>query len=116
MMQRVDPSVEITGTQVLSSLTKMNTDCAYCDQYSPKMLRGKSPTICQLPIAFSEAFAKLLSELVNSNPRDQQLFFEDPDNCLISYIKPIIKSSELNPTEATAYRPISVSHTLTVLI
>ena len=46
----------------------------------------------------------------------KSFFLRSPNNFLISYIKPIPKAADMNATLAKSYRPISVSHTLTILL
>ena len=53
---------------------------------------------------------------MNASLKSQKHFLRDTDNFLISYIKLIPKASDANPTLAKSYRPISVSHTLTILV
>jgi len=69
-------------------------------------------------LRFSELFADLLSRFVNAPYQLQKSYLEVSPECnfLVSYIKPILKGSDTNPTEAGAYRPISVSHTISVII
>ena len=61
-------------------------------------------------------FVKYFNDFLSREPESQmELLAECPD-FLVSYIRPIIKSSSLNATKAKSYHPISVSHTLVVLI
>ena len=102
-------SVEIDTESTINAIHAMNMDCAYYDMAGPKML-------AKVNTGFSELFSKCLTNFLNSDLEDQKFFLRSPNNFLISYIKPIPKAADMNATLAKSYRPISVSHTLTILL
>ena len=82
--------------------------CAYFDSFGPKLFRVQSTHGYSLPLRVSEAFAPLLQDFINAPFETQKYYLTHGDSFLISYIKPIIKAADLNPTAAKSYRPISV--------
>ena len=87
----------------------MKDNCAYYDHYTPKLLK-------LLPSKFAEMFAHLLTVFINMPLEKQTEALKKGKHFFRSYIRPIIKSTTLNATIPKSYRPISVSHTLTVLV
>ena len=103
------PKITINPSHVIKAIESMNKNCAYFDHLGPKLLALISGQ-------FSVFFVKYFNDFLSREPESQmELLAECPD-FLVSYIRPIIKSSSLNATKAKSYRPISVSHTLVVLI
>ena len=95
--------VIVTGENVMQALRDMNYGCAYYDYAGPHMLERCNE-------GFSRLFATALTKLFNANVDEQKRFLSNSNNFLISYIKPIPKATDMNPTLAKSYRPISVSH------
>ena len=87
----------------------MNTECAYYDPYGPKLLK-------LVNVQFSTFLAKYLTHFLSRPAVFQKEMFSQTMDFLVSYIRPIVKSTSLNATKAKSYRPISVSHTIVVLI
>jgi len=94
---------------VREAIDNLNRDCAYFDQYSPRLLDCLGPK-------FDTFVALMLSKFINMSLFEQNICLSKNPNFFKSYIRPVIKSSSLNATIPKSYRPISVSHTLTVLI
>ena len=87
----------------------LRTEGAYYDPYSAKLLKI-------LPDSFHEVFASWMTLFINIDPNEQSKFLENTNHFFLSYIRPILKGSTLNATLPKSYRPISVSHTLTMLL
>ena len=60
-------------------------------------------------------FADLMTDFINADSSVQKKWLEEGENFFQSYIKPIVKGSDLDATSAKSYRPISVSHVVCVL-
>ena len=101
-------TVKFPASAVVDAISNLNKDCAYYDQFSPRLL-------ALVNTSFAEVFAIALNKFVNTTLDGQIMNLQDPVNFLISYIKPILKAADVNPTIAKSYRPISVSHSLTML-
>ena len=101
--------IKITPTIVLKSINELNSKCSYYDEYTPRLLE-------LINVIFAEFFSEFINKFLNASSLEQKYFLTEENNLFISYIRPIIKSSNLNATIPKSYRPISVSHTLTVLL
>lgn len=101
------PKLIFTKEQALTALGFMKNDKAYYDQYTPRLLKIVKEEFCGF-------FADMIAAFVNATAEEQVDFCQE-ENFLVSYITPIKKSASLNPTAKKTYRPISVSHTLSVL-
>lgn len=96
--------IKFTEEQALEALYQLNPEKACYDLYTPKMLR-------LIDREFAPWFARMMEIFVNS-PSEKQKKFLQEDNFLKTYITPIPKGHGLDITDASSYRPISVSHTL----
>ena len=101
--------IYITPSTVLKSIGELNSECSYYDEYTPKLIK-------LVNVIFAELYAECINVFLNTSPEKQKCFLYEESNLFISYIRPVIKSSSLNATIPKSYRPISVSHTLTVLL
>ena len=102
-------SVIIEPETVRQACLLLRTEGAYYDTYSAKLLRI-------LPSSFHKVFASWMTLFINIDPDEQSKFLDHSDHFFVSYIRPILKGSSLNATIPKSYRPISVSHTLTMLL
>jgi len=105
-----DIDIRISTQMVLDALNKLRKDGASYDPFGPKMLK-------LVDKQFAPVFAEAMTEFMNAPIELQHAMLkEDKNNFFSSYVKPILKGPTLNPTSASSYRPISVSHTLTLLL
>ena len=100
--------VKVTKTSVVEAIIQLPADKSYYDGYRPDLLLIMRED-------FSGFFADLMTDFINAGGEIQGTWLKTGENFLHSYIKPIVKGTDLDATRAKSYRPISVSHTLCVL-
>ena len=102
--------IVIKPSDIREGIKDLNTSCAYYDIYTAKLLKYVGPK-------FDTFMALMLSKFINMSLSDQNKCLEtQTDHFFMTYIRPIVKSSSLDATIPKSYRPISVSHTLTMLV
>jgi hypothetical protein len=113
MCQNPFPKEEITTQDVINAIDKLKTDCAYYDEFSPKLF-NVCGYLSQYKLKFAECFSILMTEFMNADTESMKKWLTEDEHFFVSYIRPILKGN-LDPKIPKSYRPISVSHTLTAL-
>ena len=108
LAEETSDDIFISVEDSMYALRAMNYSAAYYDDAGPKLLELCNTQFCTL-------FTLSFNTFINASLTHQKYYLRDSNNFLISYIKPIPKASDANPTLAKSDRPISVSHTLTIL-